>query len=68
MLFEINKLIGSEFDMLKRVGWLLYNRFDQHGGLEIEELNELLHIVSIEEMEKEYRLAYDEGFNDGVCE
>lgn len=68
MLFDINKLISSEFNMLNKVGWLLYNREDQNGGLNKEELNELLHIVSIESMEKEYQQAYDEGFNDAVCE
>lgn len=68
MLLEINKLINSDFGMLKKLGWLLYDREDQIGGLTKEELYKLLHIVSIEEVEKEYQEAYNEGFNDGVCE
>lgn len=66
MTFEINNLIDSEFKMLKRVGWLLYNRENQHGGLTRDELSELLQIVRVGEMEKEYQEAYDEGFRDGI--
>ena len=66
MILEINKLISSDFNMLKKLGWLLYNRQDQNGGLTKDELNELLHILSVEEMEKEYQMAYDEGLDDGV--
>ena len=67
MTLELDILINSEFDMLKQIGWLLYNREDQNGGLNKEELNELLHIVTVEEMEKESREAYEEGFNDAIC-
>lgn len=68
MILDTNKLIESEFDILKKVGWLIYNREDQEGGLNKNELNDLLHIVTVNEMEKEYQQAYDEGFNDGFCE
>jgi hypothetical protein len=68
VILEINKLINSDFDILNNIGWLLYNRADQNGGLAKEELNELLQIVTIEEMEKECKVAYDKGFNDAICE
>lgn len=67
MILEINKLINSEFDILKKIGWLIYNREDQDGGLDKEELNELLQIVTDEEVHREYKIGYDEGFNDAVC-
>ncbi|MGD6876943.1 hypothetical protein [Bacillus infantis] len=66
MTFDINNLIDSEFKMLSKIGWLLYNREDQHGGLTAEEVYELLQIINEEEMENEYQQAYDEGFNDGA--
>lgn len=66
MILEINNLIDSDFDMLKKLGWLLYDRKGK--GLNEEELDKLLHIVTVEEMEKKYHAAYDEGFNDAVCE
>lgn len=68
MLLEIQRLINSEFDMLEKVGWLLYNREDQVGGLSKDGLNELLQIIREEEMYKECKLWYDEGFNDAICE
>lgn len=68
MILEINKLIDSDFNMLKKVGWLVYNRENQVGGLTKDELNQLLHIVTIDEMQKEYQSGYDEGFDDAVCE
>jgi hypothetical protein len=67
MIFEINKLINSDSDMLKKIGWLLYDSTDQDGGLNKEELHNLLRILTVEEMEEEYKAAYQEGFNDGVC-
>jgi hypothetical protein len=68
MTLEINKLIDSEFEMLRKLGWLLYEREDRNGGLNLEEVYKLLHIVNVEEMEKEYKAAYDEGFDDAICE
>jgi hypothetical protein len=65
VILETQKLINSDFDMLKKVGWLVYNRENQEAGLSKDELNELLQIVSDEEMEKEYQIAYNEGFNEG---
>ncbi|MBL4951096.1 hypothetical protein JK635_02425 [Neobacillus sp. YIM B02564] len=40
MLYEINKLIDFDFSMLKKLGWLLYDREDQNGGLNQEAYNE----------------------------
>jgi hypothetical protein len=65
MELEINKLITSEFKMLKELGWLLYNREDQNGGLTLNEVHKLLKAVTVEELEKEIKDSYDEGFNDG---
>jgi hypothetical protein len=67
MELDINKLINSESDILKRIGWLLYGREDQKGGLNQEEIYKLLSIISVEEMEKEYKAAYEEGFDDAIC-
>lgn len=66
--YEVEKLINSSFSILKELGWLLYNRKDQNGGLDKDELDSLLRVVSVESMEKEYKAAYDDGFNDGVSE
>jgi hypothetical protein len=52
--------------MLRDLGLLIYNRKNQKGGLDESELNDLLRIVSVEEMEKEYRKAYELGFEEGV--
>ncbi|WP_219620072.1 hypothetical protein [Bacillus sp. T33-2] len=68
IVLEINNLINSEHKMLRDFGWLLYGRQNQDGGLTKEELNELLQIVTVENMENEYQTAYNEGFNDGVSE
>jgi hypothetical protein len=65
MELEINKLITSEFKMLKELGWLLYNREDQNGGLILNEVHKLLKAVTAEELEKEIKDSYDEGFNCG---
>lgn len=62
---EINKLINSEFNILQQLGKILYNRENQNGGLTFNELDDLLGIVSVEELEKEYQEAYNEGFYDG---
>lgn len=62
---EINKLIDCNFDMLQQLGKLIYNRENQDGGLTVNELDELLRIVTVEEMDKEYQEAYDQGFNNG---
>ena len=62
MDLEINKLIDSEFIMLNKLGWLLFHRNDLKGGLDANELNELLKIVNEGEMES----VYTEGFNEGL--
>jgi hypothetical protein len=62
MTLEINKLIDSDFDMLNKLGWLLYNREDQNGGLNLEEVYELLKIVTEDEMKKDYQDGYYDGY------
>ncbi|MGG3890243.1 hypothetical protein [Metabacillus fastidiosus] len=64
MEYEVNKLINSGFEMLEKIGWLIYNRENQNRGLSKEELYDLLRITTVQEMEKEYHKAYDEGVND----
>ena len=67
-MFEINKLIGCQYPMLQKVGWLLYSRDDTNGGLTTQELGRLLETLTVEGMEKECDDAYDEGFSEGRSE
>lgn len=66
MILETNKLINSDFDMLKKLGWMLYNREDQDGGLTKEELNALLHIINENSIDEIYREGYNECLSDNV--
>ncbi|MFS1518599.1 hypothetical protein V1503_19360 [Bacillus sp. SCS-151] len=66
MILETQKLINSDYSILNKVGWFLYNREDQQGGLSKEEIDDLLHILCNEEMEKELRTTYDKGFADAA--
>lgn len=43
--YEIEKLINCSFSILEELGWLLYNRNDQNGGLDKDELDDLLRIL-----------------------
>ncbi|MFA1509919.1 hypothetical protein ACDN41_11885 [Priestia aryabhattai] len=64
MVYDIQKLLGSEYEQLKRLGRLLYNRENQDGGLTLEETYQLLKIINDDEMFK----IYNEGYNDGFAE
>lgn len=66
MILETQKLCNSNYKMLRELGRLVYHRQDQKGGLNESELNELLHIVSVEEVEKLLDKAYERGFEEGV--
>ncbi|WP_442636504.1 hypothetical protein [Rossellomorea marisflavi] len=66
MILETQKLQNSHYKMLRDLGVLIYHRKDQKGGLDESELHDLLRIVSVEEMEKEYRKAYERGFEEGI--
>lgn len=66
MILETQKLCNSNYKMLRELGRLIYRRQDQKGGLNESELNELLHIVSVEEVEKLLNKAYECGFEEGV--
>jgi hypothetical protein len=66
MIIETQKLHSSHYKMLRDLGRLVYHRKDQKGGLNESELNELLHIVSVEEVEKLFGKAYEKGFDAGV--
>ncbi|MEK4824494.1 hypothetical protein NSS71_08040 [Niallia sp. FSL W8-0951] len=68
MDIHIQKLINSDYEILEKFGWLLYNREDQNAGLSQEEVYELMKILNEDTMEKEYRAAYEEGMSDGICE
>lgn len=63
MTLEINKLIDSDYDVLEKIGQLLYNREDQNGGLTKEELNSLLQILTVEAIDE----VYDDGEFNGSC-
>lgn len=66
MILEIQKLVNSNYKMLRDLGRLIYHRQDQKEGLNASELNELLHIVSVEEVERIFDRAYEEGFEKGI--
>lgn len=61
-----NKLISSDFEMLRKLGWLIYDREDQDGGLTTDELEELLKIVTEDEMQRICQEAHNEGFEEGA--
>lgn len=74
MNFEINKLIESDIDQVREIGWILYH-VDIEKGLSseatlkvIETLakidNDGLHIYTEADLEK----ARDEGYGDGLSE
>jgi hypothetical protein len=66
LILETQKLVNSHNKMLRNLGLLIYHRKDQKGGLDESELHDLLRIASIEEMEKEYRKAYERGVEEGI--
>jgi hypothetical protein len=65
MIYEINKLINSEFEPIQKLGWLLYNREDQNGGLTKEEVYKLIEIFADGDFEEILEEQYLEGFKDG---
>ncbi|AJA41428.1 hypothetical protein AXJ14_gp109 [Geobacillus virus E3] len=69
MILEINKLINSGDKYISKIGWLIYNREDQDGGLnkqELEELVELLAPLNFEDIFDEYyEKGKQEGFEEG---
>lgn len=72
-MYNINKLINSENEYIKQIGWLLYDRQDQNGGLNNDEVDKLVSVLldmseeSIDMLlEKEYQEGYEEGYNDGL--
>jgi hypothetical protein len=66
MILETQKLLNSHYKMLRDLGRLIYHREDQKGGLNVSELNDLLHIVSVEEVEKLFGKAYEKGSDEGL--
>lgn len=64
MMLEINKLIESEYELLNKVGWLLHGREDQNGGLNIEEVYELVKMINDESATE----IYKEGYNSCLSE
>jgi hypothetical protein len=64
MELQINKLINCEVKILKDLGWLLYHRKDQQGGLSLDEVHSLLKLITVEATEK----IYNNGFSDGISE
>ena len=66
MILEINQLISSHHEIVSKLGWLLYGREDQNGGLNKNEVEELMKLVNDSSVEKILSGAYDEGFNEGA--
>ena len=67
MNIEINQLIASHHDVVSMLGWLLYNRVDQNGGLNKEEVEQLVKIVNDDSVRKIFDFGFDEGFEEGIC-
>jgi flagellar biosynthesis/type III secretory pathway protein FliH len=69
MILEINQLINSGDKYISKIGWLIYNREDQNGGLNKQELEELLGLLTplnIEDIiDKHYEKGKQEGFEEG---
>jgi len=64
MIYDVQNLSNSKFEILKKFGHLLYNREDQDGGLSKEEVYKLLKIFD----EINLRSVYKEGFEAGLEE
>lgn len=64
MMLEVNKLIESEYELLNKVGLLLYGREDQNGGLNKEEIYELVKVINDESVTE----IYKEGYNSCLSE
>lgn len=65
MIWEINKLMDSEYKLCRELGRLLYSRESQDSGLTYEELERLLEIVNQSSLDKLYNEGYEVGFEDG---
>lgn len=68
-MFEINKLIESDIDQLREIGWILYNT-DGDKGLSEEDTYKVIKLLSEIDGDKvdiESRLedAYDDGYSEG---
>ncbi|GEM_PF-6470801 len=62
MILKVNKLMDSNWKCLNKLGWLFFNREDQNGGLNKEELEQLLDIIDNETIKE----IYDKGYRDGI--
>lgn len=72
MQLEINKLIDSEIDYIKDIGWLLYDR--EGKGMTASEVNDLIGLLLgfngsfdtfiQEETNKIYEEGYDSGYEE----
>lgn len=58
-MYDINKLINSDNEYIKQIGWFLYEHTDQNGGLNKDELDRLIGIL--------LDLDEDLDVNYGVC-
>ncbi|WP_310876987.1 hypothetical protein [Priestia megaterium] len=68
MIYDIQVLKGSGYDVLKKLGHLLDNREDQAGGLNKEEVYELLKIVNDSNIDKVYRKGFEKGMHEVLCQ
>lgn len=67
MIYETQKLLNSDSEILNKIGWILYDRKDENSGLTYEELNRLVKIL-LDGFEKEMQDSYNEGYEDGLCD
>jgi len=64
MILEINKLISSEHEFVRKIGWLLYKRENQDEGLTQEEVYSLMGMMDC--FEDEIQKSYNDGFHDAL--
>jgi hypothetical protein len=69
MQVEINKMIESENNFIKRLGWFLYDQNGLEKGLSGQATKDLVDLFSTynvgREEDKMWKKAYDEGYKDG---
>lgn len=64
VILKVNKLMNSHHECLHKLGWLIFNREDQNGGLSLDELERLLDIIDHDTIEEIYNDGYRDGLHD----
>jgi len=68
LIYDIQVLKGSGYEVLKKLGHLLDDREDQDGGLNKEEVYELLKIVNESSIDNIHRKAFENGMHEVLCQ